>query len=75
MTVREFARSIGISESLTYELCRLGVLRHSRHGRPGKRGTIRIDEDAAAEYRALCQRQGTPAPPPALRHIRLPQPS
>jgi excisionase family DNA binding protein len=75
MTVKEMARLTGISESLIYDLCRLGVLRHSRHGRPGRRGTIRIGEDAIAEYRASCQQQGPPAPLPALRHIRLPRPS
>jgi excisionase family DNA binding protein len=75
MTVKEVARLMGISESLVYELCRLGMLRHSRHGRPGSRGTIRISEDAVAEYGEACQQQGLPAPLSALRHIRLPQPS
>ena len=75
MTVKEVAHMMGISESLVYELCRLGVLRHSRHGRPNSRGTIRIGEDAVAECRAACQRQGPSAPLPNLRHIKLPQPS
>lgn len=50
VTVTEAAERIGISASLVYELCRLGVIRHSRHGRPGKRGCVRIAEDAIAEY-------------------------
>ena len=50
MTVAEASRRIGISLSLTYELVRLGLIRHSRHGRPGKRGTIRVTDEAITEY-------------------------
>lgn len=52
MTIKQAAERIGISLSLTYELCRLGLLRHTRHGRPGCRGTIRVSEEAVAEYLA-----------------------
>jgi excisionase family DNA binding protein len=69
VTVREVALKIGISASLVYDLCREGVLRHTRHGRPGKRGTIRISEDAVAEYVAACGRESTAEVAP-LRHIR-----
>jgi excisionase family DNA binding protein len=58
MTVAEASKRIGISASLVYELCRLGMIRHSRHGRPGKRGTIRLSDDAVGEYLLACERQG-----------------
>jgi hypothetical protein len=69
MKVKEAATRIEISESLIYELCRLGVLRHSRHGRPGKRGCIRIADDAVAEYLAETERQSWRDEAP-LKHIR-----
>jgi excisionase family DNA binding protein len=69
MTVREAALRIGVSASLVYELCWQGVLRHTRHGRPGKRGTIRISERAVAEYVVACERESTADLAP-LRHIR-----
>jgi excisionase family DNA binding protein len=75
MTVREAALKIGVSASLVYELCRQGVLRHTRHGRPGKRGTIRISEEAVAEYVAACQQRGRPHAAPFLpqfKHLGLP---
>ncbi len=61
-TVRETAARLGISPSLVYALCQAGVIRHSRHGRPGKRGTIRIPQEAIEEYIASCR---VPIPPPA----------
>lgn len=61
MTVKQAAARIGISASLVYELCRLGALRHSRHGRPGRRGTIRISEDALRDYQSSCEREGEEA--------------
>ena len=71
MTVAEAAKKIGISLSLTYELCRLGAIRHSRHGRPGRRGTIRISEEAVAEYLADAERRPTPFDDSRpLKHIR-----
>ena len=71
MTVAEAAKKIGVSASLTYELCRLGMIRHSRHGRPGRRGTIRISEDAVAEYLASAERRD-PLPDESrpLKHLR-----
>lgn len=71
MTVAEAARRLGISVSLTYELCRLGMIRHSRHGRPGRRGTIRISEEAAADYmRASERRASLPDDSTPLKHLR-----
>jgi excisionase family DNA binding protein len=71
MTVAEAAKKIGISVSLTYELCRLGTIRHSRHGRPGRRGTIRISPEAVAEYLANAERR-SPLPDDSspLKHLR-----
>lgn len=57
MTVKQAATRVGVSPSLIYDLCREGVLRHSRHGRPGRRGTIRISEDALNDYLASCERE------------------
>ena len=70
MTVSECSKRIGISPSLVYELCRLNLLRHSRHGRPGKRGTIRISEEAVAEYLAACERKQAVPDDGPLRHLR-----
>jgi excisionase family DNA binding protein len=50
LTVKQVAEQLGVSAGLVYSLCSLGVLRHSRHGRPHRRGCIRISEDAVAEY-------------------------
>jgi excisionase family DNA binding protein len=69
MTVKQAAERMNISPSLVYELCRLGVIKHSRHGRPGRRGTIRLSEEAIAEYVSSCQRRGGGNAPLPLRHI------
>lgn len=68
MTVKDAAKRIGISPSLVYALCRAGVIAHARHGRPGKRGCIRIDEASLEAYRQSCMGVGRPAAPP-LRHL------
>lgn len=71
MTVAEAAKIIGISVSLTYDLCRLGMIRHSRHGRPGRRGTIRITDEAVAEYLASAERRvSLPDESVPLKHLR-----
>jgi excisionase family DNA binding protein len=70
MTIAQAAEKIGISASLVYELCRLGVIRHARHGRPGKRGTIRLSDDAVAEYLANCEMQQQVHSAGPLKHIR-----
>ena len=43
MTVKEAAARACVSESLIYAWCHAGILPHARFGRPGKRGTIRIE--------------------------------
>jgi len=50
VTVREVARRLEISPSLVYALCAQGIIPHTRHGRVGKRGTIRITEEAVVAY-------------------------
>ncbi|HKI37660.1 MAG TPA: helix-turn-helix domain-containing protein [Gemmataceae bacterium] len=70
MTVRQAAENIGISASLVYDLCREGIIKHTRHGRPGRRGTIRISDEAVAEYLAACERTGGADDRSPLRHIR-----
>lgn len=67
LSVRLAAAKLGVSPSLVYALCRAGVIPHARHGRPGKRGTIRIDEAALEEYRRRSAVE--PAPQPALQHL------
>jgi excisionase family DNA binding protein len=72
VTVRQVAQQLGISPSLVYALCHDGVLPHTRFGRPGKRGTIRIEEAAVEAYRLTCKGAGQPAAaPPGLKHIAL----
>jgi excisionase family DNA binding protein len=72
MTVRQAALRLGVSPSLVYALCHEGVLQHTRHGRPGKRGTIRIEESAVEEYRVTCKRHPRPATAPlVLKHITV----
>lgn len=71
LTVKQAADRMGISPSLVYALCRDGVIRCTRHGRPGKRGTIRISDEALAAYVADCMREGEPvlAGSLPLKHI------
>jgi excisionase family DNA binding protein len=70
LTVKQTADRIGISASLVYYLCQSGVIRHLRHGKPGKRGCIRISEEAIAEYLAACECDGPPTKEGQLLHIR-----
>jgi excisionase family DNA binding protein len=80
MTVKQAATAMETSAAVVYALCQMGVLRHTRVGLPGRRGSIRISPDAVAEY--LKSREVGPAqrpmpmPRPArkikLSHIELP---
>lgn len=58
LTVAQAAKRLGISPALIYELCRHGLIRHFRHGRPGRRGVIRIAEAALEEYQVSCESDG-----------------
>jgi excisionase family DNA binding protein len=79
MTVKEAAERLEISLGLMYSLCRAGVIRHIRVGMPGKRGSIRICEEAIAGYRQA-REVGPALPKPAsraqpkltLHHLQLP---
>ena len=44
MTPKQAAAKAGVSLSLVYAWLHSGRLPHYRFGRPGKRGTIRIDQ-------------------------------
>jgi excisionase family DNA binding protein len=68
LTVKQAAERAGISVSLLYELCAAGTIRHTRHGRPGSRGTIRISEEALAEYLKACEQGRQVAAPTAITH-------
>ncbi|VTR92880.1 dna-binding protein : : HTH_17 [Gemmata massiliana] len=46
LTVTEAAEHACVSESLVYAWCADGTLPHTRMGRKGKRGTIRIAVEA-----------------------------
>lgn len=50
LTVKRAAEILGVSPALIYAACAKGDLRHERFGVRG-RGTIRITEEALAEYR------------------------
>ena len=69
-TVKEAAARLGVSPSLVYALIGDGVIAHTRHGRPGKRGCIRIEESEVERYREDCKGAGgkTQASSP-LKHI------
>lgn len=64
MTVAEAALRACVSESLIYAWCADGTLPHTRMGRKGKRGTIRIaveDLDGVlAAFKCGNQRQVMP---------------
>jgi len=52
LTVKQAAERACVSESLVYAWVHSGILPHLRFGRPGRRGTIRIDE---TEFENLLQ--------------------
>jgi excisionase family DNA binding protein len=64
LTVKQAAQRLGVSPSLVYELCASAAIRHLRHGRASSRGTIRISEEALADYLKSCER-GRPGAAPA----------
>lgn len=68
LTVKEAAAYARVSQSLIYDLCAKGLIPHIRVGRPGRRGTLRIDSDELDGFLAACQ--VTPADEEGLRHVR-----
>lgn len=70
MTVKEAAARAAVSESLIYAWCADGTLRHTRVGRKGKRGHIRIAaEDLDGVLAAFTVSK--PGPKPQLRFNHL----
>ena len=72
MSVKQAAERAGVSDSLVYAWCRDGGLRHSRFGRPGRRGCIRIAPADLERFLADCTKDGTPATAPlVLNHVAV----
>jgi excisionase family DNA binding protein len=72
MSVKQAARRLGISASLVYALCSEGVICHTRHGRSGKRGCIRITEASVEEYLASSKGNGRlETVPIPLKHVTV----
>lgn len=72
LSVKQAAAKAGVSDSLVYAWCQSGGLRHSRFGRPGKRGCIRIAEADLDGFLTGCQQDGRPpAAPLVLKHVAL----
>ncbi|HYH66522.1 MAG TPA: helix-turn-helix domain-containing protein [Urbifossiella sp.] len=77
LTVQQAAERAAVSESLVYAWVADGTLPHTRLGRKGKRGTIRIDPADLDGVLAAFKVGARPAPPPPvkpvkLRHLRQP---
>jgi excisionase family DNA binding protein len=74
-TVKQASQELGVSESLLYNLCKAGRIRHERYGLG--RGTIRISRDALDEYRKGCAVDGASVPhqpqvkPQRFQHLKL----
>lgn len=75
LSAKQAAQRAGVSVSLIYAWCAAGILRHSRFGRPGRRGTIRVEEADLGSFLDNCRQEQRPAAAalPALKHITLPQ--
>ena len=69
LTAKETAQRLGVSPALVYALCASGKIRHERHGLG--RGTIRISEEALAEYRKTCQAEPPRSAVAGLKHIKI----
>jgi excisionase family DNA binding protein len=54
LTVKRAAEILNVSQGLVYALCAEGKLEHERYGLG--RGTIRIREDALAQYQTKAKR-------------------
>jgi excisionase family DNA binding protein len=50
LSVKQAAKLLSGSKATVYHLCSSGALRHTRIGAPGRRGVIRIPQDAIDEY-------------------------
>jgi excisionase family DNA binding protein len=63
LTVKHAAQILNVSQGLVYALCAQGKLEHERYGLG--RGTIRIREDALAQYQT--QAKCNPSLPGPIR--------
>ncbi|MFO0808977.1 MAG: helix-turn-helix domain-containing protein [Gemmataceae bacterium] len=54
LTIRQAAKSVGVSESLLYQCCQERRLRHYRLGGHAKRGKILVDESDLARFLEEC---------------------
>ena len=70
LTPKQVAERVGVSDSLVYEWCAQGLLKHYRFGGKGRRGCIRIEEADLAAFLAACLHEVRPPVPP-LKHIKL----
>ena len=70
MTVAVAAARAAVSESLIYAWCADGTLPHTRLGRKGKRGTIRVAAEDLDGVLASFKVAGE-QPPLHLSHIKL----
>ena len=70
MTVAKAAARAAVSESLIYAWCADGTLPHTRVGRRGKRGHIRIAAEDLDGVLASFKVEAKPTRP-QLNHIRL----
>ncbi len=70
LTVKQVAERIGVSDSLIYEWCSAGLLRHYRFGGKGRRGKLLIEENDLEAFLAACRHEAQ-REAPLLQHIRL----
>jgi excisionase family DNA binding protein len=71
LTVKVAATTTGYSRSLIYALCHDGQLRHTRVGRKGKRGGIRIRSEDLERLLEECERGRAIPSPIVMKHITL----
>ena len=72
LTPKQAAERLGVSDSLVYEWCAQGLLKHYRFGGKGRRGCIRIEEAELEDFLARSRQEAPPqAEFPPLKHIRI----
>ena len=70
LTVKRAAEILNVSQGLIYALCAQGKLEHERYGL--RRGTIRIREEALAQFQDHAKRASTlsrPSVPGTFTHL------
>ena len=71
LTPKQVAERVGVSDSLVYEWCSQGLLRHFRFGGKGRRGCIRIEQPDLEEFMARCLHTERQDAIPPLKHIKI----